>query len=272
MCVCNRKSYIVNYSGSKFATFTSRAWLFMKVNPYFVLLMCWCGFIAGQQVSREQQIDSLKAKLNKDSAWIYRKTIARPYLRLENRRSFIVDERVNFLGVQGGAVLYDRHIISAGYYFLDKRSKEAISSLDNSDGAIRQFSKLSYYVFSYQYILFNKRFVQLNTPIEIGYGTYGGAFLDSAQTVSGNFDGTFVPAGAGLQLILKPVRWAGVSGSGGYRYVKQDAIRVRFNGWYYSFGVWIDARYLLREFRYYIQKRSYRRNVRELSKQGNWGQ
>ncbi len=243
----------------------------MKVSPYFLLLLCWCGFMAGQELSREQKIDSLRKKLREDSTRIFRNPIARPYLRLENRRSFIVEERVNFLGFQAGAVLYDKHIVSAGYYFLDKRSKDAISSIDNSDGSIRQFSKLSYYVFSYQYILFNKRFIQLNTPLEIGYGNYAGAFLDSSEAVSGNFDGTFVPAGAGLQLILKPLRWAGVSGSGGYRYVKQDAVRVRFNGWYYSFGVWIDARYLLRELRYSLHKRNFRRSVRELSNKGKWG-
>lgn len=215
--------------------------------------------IPAQVKSRTEQLDSLRLKLSKDSAQIYRNTIARPYLRLENRRSFIETEKVSFLGFLAGATLYDRHIVCAGFYFLPKRSADWITP----EPGIRsqKFEKLSYVNFSYQYILLNYRYLQLNTPFEVGYGNYKTEeknLLTLQDTIRA---GNFIPFGLGLQLILKPLRWAGLSASGGYRYVKHDPISLSFNGWYYSFGVWVDARYLFRATRFHYAKKQYRRAI-----------
>ncbi|MGZ8558587.1 MAG: hypothetical protein ACXWWC_09650, partial [Chitinophagaceae bacterium] len=115
--------------------------------------------------------------------------------------------------------------------------------------------------FSYQYVLFNFRYVQLNIPIEVGYGDYNAVITDRLGVVK-EVSGKIAPISYGLQLILKPIKWAGLSASGGYREVKYDeAIRLSFNGWYYSFGVWADARHLIRSFRYMLYKKNYKKEM-----------
>jgi hypothetical protein len=234
----------------------------MKILPYFLLLIT-CRSLFGQQLPAKQQhkLDSLAAKLKKDSAFIYRRTIARPYLRLENRRAFIVSEKVNFLGFLAGANLHERHIVCAGYYFLDRKSRALIPLRDLSGAGTSRFSKFGYFVLSYQYILLNLRYVQLNTPLEAGYGSYA---TDNPTGIAITNAGNFLPLCAGLQLILKPFKFAGVSASGGYRYVRHDLLSISFNGIYYSFGVWVDARYLFRGLRYHLVKQKYRETVRSL--------
>jgi hypothetical protein len=252
----------------KFSIFTAVILTFMKLR-IFLLPVLICGTIYCQNKDNRLKLDSLSIQFKKDSTYIFRRTIAKPYLRLENRRSFLAAEKVNFNGFLAGANLHERHILSAGYYFLDKNSKQPLH-LNKEKTATQQFSRLNYGVFSYQYVLLNGRFLQLNTPIEFGYGHYTASVTDSLNQIEReDVSGNFLPLGAGLQLIYKPIRWSGISVSGGYRYVRHDAISLRFNGWYYSFGLWIDARYLYRWLRYSVYKKRYKDKVELISKQAN---
>jgi hypothetical protein len=236
----------------------------MKAALSFLLLLLG-SCLAAQDAERQNHMrDSLRASFSADSAYIFRNTIAKPYLRLENRRSFIIRENVNFLGFLAGANLHNRHVVSAGMYFLTKSSKDPIALYEDRPGT-QQFSSLNYFVFSYQYILLNYRYVQLNTPLEAGYGNYKAMVSDYQDPeIMHKVTGNFLPFGAGLQLIAKPVRWIGASVSGGYRKVKHDAVNLRFNGWYYSFGLWLDVRYLARQGRYQVAKKHYHKKLAEL--------
>src|SRR4051812_22426783 len=114
--------------------------------------------------------DSLRLKLSRDSARIYRRTIARPYLRLERRNSIVHGYNINLLGFLAGAYLHERHIVAAGFYEVEKQSKQAEVSL--RDGKLQQFASLSVINFCYQYIFLSHRYIQLQWPIEFGYGSY----------------------------------------------------------------------------------------------------
>jgi hypothetical protein len=208
--------------------------------------------VLSQQNNRRVR-DSLVLQLQKDSAHIFRKSIARPYLKVENRNSFLANDHVNFLGFLAGATLYERHIICAGFYSLDKKSRRLIAL--PQDAGKQEFSKLEYVDFAYQYVLINLKYLQLNVPFEVGYGSYVATVSDSLNRNVKNLDGNFVPFGWGLQFIFKPIRWLGLSASGGYREVKQDAIKLSINGWYYSFGIWLDARLIYRELKYSRHKK-----------------
>src|SRR5688572_9843694 len=85
--------------------------------------------------SQEKNIsikDSLRKKLKQDSAYIFRRTFAKPFLKVENRFSFINSEAVNLLGFQVGATMLDRHTVAAGYYFPDPRKKNTIAVLNEN--------------------------------------------------------------------------------------------------------------------------------------------
>ena len=239
----------------------------MSLYRTLVLLLCLMQVGFSQDlVTNKSRLDSLKLKLEQDSIHIYRKTIAKPYLRVESRRSFISEQSIALIGFLAGATLYEKHIFCAGFYASDRRSKESIDLIDNNR-FVNQYLKLNYYNFAYQYILFNMRYMQLNIPLELGYGNYRIRITDSLNRPIRFLSGDFVPLNAGLLCILKPVRWAGISLLGGYRYVRPEnerQIELNFRGWYYSVGIWLDARQLLRNGRYYMNKRRYHREVKTL--------
>lgn len=239
----------------------------MRAYITLLFLVCFMENCYSQEgIIRNSQADSLQTKLATDSAYIFRKTKAKLYLRVENRRSFISQESINLFGFLAGVTLFEKHILCAGYYGMDKRSKKAIDIIDNAR-YVNQYLNLNYYNFAYQYIIFNKRYVQLNAPVEVGLGRYRIRVTDSLDRPIRHLSGDFVPINAGLLCILKPVKWAGISLLGGYRYVRDEQIRqikLNFRGWYYSIGIWIDARQLLRNGNYYLRKRKYHRDLHAL--------
>jgi hypothetical protein len=222
---------------------------------FFVLLTLISVRVTAQQPGLR---DSLARQLMRDSAHIFRVTIVKPYLKVENRNSFLANEHVNLLGFLAGATLYEKHIVSAGYYFLDRGSRHSILLVNEK--ASQQFSKLSYVDFAYQYILLSYRYIQLNLPLEVGYGSYKGTYIDSLGKVT-VIKGNMVPLAAGLQLFIKPIRWLGVSATGGYRQVKHDVNNFRLDGFYYSFGLWVDARHVIRSLHYRSVKRRFHKEA-----------
>jgi hypothetical protein len=101
--------------------------------------------------------------------------------------------------------------------------------------------------------------VQVQMPFEIGVGNAYMKRTDSTATVTVvHGAGRFIPYSAGIQAIGKITGWLGVSITGGYRYVVNDELQLRVNGFYYSYGVWVDARQLFRNYRYSKAKKHYR--------------
>lgn len=204
--------------------------------------------------------DSLRKKLAADSAHIYRKTLAKPYLRLEKRNSFVNATRVDFFGFLAGANLHNRHIVSAGYYVLDVRSRAPVTTSENTGSF--SFRRMSYVNFCYQYIVHNSRYIQIHLPLEAGYGRYralvaGGGTSPSEIVERGNF----IPLACGAQFIVKALKSAGVTLISGYRYAYHDSEYLRFEGFFYALGVWIDARQIYRDVRWHRTKKRYRREV-----------
>ena len=238
----------------------------MRCISSLILLVCWVNISFAQADGlKKQKLDSLSQQLKKDSAHIFRCTLAKPYLRLENRYSFISREPVNLVGFLAGATFLEKHIICAGYYTLNRFTQKSIDLVDDSGIARREYLILNYFIFSYQYVLLNKRFLQINTPFEIGYGLYSTRTTDNLDNYLKKSNGNIVPISAGLQFIFKPVKWAGISCVGGYRHVVQEKnIDLHFKGFYYSFGLWIDARHVIRSVHYHFTKKKYRQAVEQL--------
>lgn len=210
-------------------------------------------------------LDSLQKQLKIDSAFIFRPKVAKPYLRVENKSSFISKEPVNLAGFLAGATFYEKHIFCAGYYILNRRTQKAIELIDENKITTREYLKLNYFVFSYQYILLNKKYLQINTPFEVGYGLYTTRTTDVKDNFITESKGDIIPLSAGLQFIFKPIKWLGISCIGGYRLALQENnTNLNFTGLYYSFGLWVDARYLYRNTLYFNKKRKYKKALAKL--------
>lgn len=234
---------------------------------FLLLSLHFTGF-SQDHTRRLHRIDSLREELRHDSAHIFRFTPWKAYLRVENRRTFVNKEAISLVGGMAGAIYREKHIFCAGYYFLNPASSSNTINIVEENRNFQQYLRqIEYFNLSYQYILFNRRYFQVNLPIEIGYGRYHLDLQDSHFVRIRRIEGDIVPIGAGAQFIFKPVRWAGVSVSGGYRYLKEEEVRrlkLNFKGWYYTLGVWVDARHIYRMLKYSSKKRRFRRQLKAI--------
>jgi len=196
-------------------------------------------------------------KLQADSAKIFRKTEFRLFARAENRNSRIGGRPVDLLGVMIGINIHEHHVIAGGFYFL---SRTSINQRFNFDPISVQLRNLRYYNFSYQPILIQKRYYQINLPLEVGLGRYDLIFFEPGVDAE-PIEGSFIPASIGVQIILKPISWLGISFLGGYRNIPLNESVYNFNGPYYSLGIWVDVRHWYRKGRYYFAKNRFRKQV-----------
>jgi hypothetical protein len=232
------------------------------------LLLAGTGLLlpAQDDPGRKQvRLDSLKQQLRADSSRIFRYRPAKPYLRVENRYSFISQRPVNLVGFMAGATFLEKHILCAGYYILNRYNKESIEIIHANNVMTREYLSFNYFVFSYQYVLLSTRYLQINAPIELGYGLYSTKTTDPLGVFLGKSTGNLIPISGGFQFIVKPLRWVGFSTVGGYRHTIQErSANLDFTGFYYSFGLWVDARHVFRSTRYYLKKRQYSHQVRKI--------
>jgi hypothetical protein len=208
--------------------------------------------------------DSLRQNLTADSIHIFRKRLAKPFLKIENRYSFISNENINLFGIMGGATFIEKHTIFTGYFFLDPRRTTPISFAERGINT-QHYLDMNYFVLGYQYVFISKRYFQVNAPLATGYGTYKVEVTDNYDNPISSKSGNIWPTNAGLQLIIKPLKWIGVSASGGYRYIGNKVnTELVLRGWYYSFGLWLDGRQIYRSARLFNKRRIYRREISRL--------
>lgn len=194
--------------------------------------------------------DSLRIRLHHDSVKIYRHTSTRLFIKLENRYSPIANERLNMLGAMLGATFYERHSFFAGYFFMLKQQVAPFSiSIPFLRPNEQTFLNMHYGLIGYQYSIVKTRFLHINLPFTAGFGKARVEYDTGNGILSYNDD--IMPLSAGLQVILKPLNWLGASVSGGYRYIpQQQHNNLSLHGFYYSFGIWLDGRFISRHLRY----------------------
>src|SRR6218665_1633894 len=124
-------------------------------------LICICmGHVMGQVYGRRKtQVDSLTRKLIADSMYTYRFKKLRPYGNIDNRNSFYRPS--NFTGFQLGAIVNEYHTFGIGFYQLNRatRAKATVNAGYNLRG-------LRYNTLFYEYLLVNKRYLEIDLPFE----------------------------------------------------------------------------------------------------------
>lgn len=224
---------------------------------FFLVLNCFIFSITfSQNKSINLQIDSLTQVFKNDSLKTFRVKKIQHYFNLDNRNSYIKDKPANILGIQFGIIIKDKHIFGIGAYQIIRFiPKETILKLS------KPLDNLRYLTLFYEYNIINKRFFELDIPFEMGFGSY---LLSKANLPDKKFG--FFPFGAGLEIVLKPLKWIGFSSMGGYRYVYEEQKNLSLDGFYYSLGLWIDLQEIIREVKFYgFQKKRYYKAIRKLN-------
>jgi hypothetical protein len=238
----------------------------MRVLFFLITLILINGIFRAQNISHQHNLDSLHFSLMSDSTRIYRFQTIRPTLAIDNRNSFIRKNPVNLNGIQIGVIYKEEYQFGLGFYGLSANSKvKAVSKTTDNNQTINQKLKMNYFTFYYQHVLVDKKHFELDLPLELGIGNFTLERTDSASGANlPSIKSRIVPFGIGLMPIYKPWKWIGISYLLGYRYA--TASHINFSGAYYSFGLWLDLRQIIRDTRYYgFKKRKYRKAVKNLS-------
>ncbi|MBS1645719.1 MAG: hypothetical protein JST67_00120 [Bacteroidetes bacterium] len=211
---------------------------------------------------QKQQVDSLTKKLQTDSAYLYRYKKFRPYFKLDQRNSFIRSAPINVYGWQMGIQIAKRHIAGLGVYIITQKSKKNVDIKTNHIPTDRTLS-LKYADAFYQYIIVHRKYVELHWQIEAGMGQYNILIVDEATNKTMlNKTALFGIVGLGPSIIIKPLKWIGVTAMTGYRFTMEKSTKINFNGLFYGYGVWINLGQIYRDVNFYwIKKRKYKKQV-----------
>lgn len=217
----------------------------------------------GQDSIKQRRIDSLITKLHNDSAHIYRFRKVRPFFSLDNRNSFIKDAPVNVQGIQIGVILKERHTLGFGYYTIRTSAKQNVTTKNEKNISANRTLSLNYLTLFYQYAFIDKRYFELDLPLELGLGGYDVKLTDPAtqRTIVDKKGGTII-IGGGVGITIKPLKWFGITGSAGYRNALDNNPNVNFSGFFYSYGVWVGLGRIYRDVRYCgIKRKKCRRHI-----------
>jgi hypothetical protein len=229
---------------------------------FLLLLFCLPVLLAQNDSIKQRKKDSLRLKLTNDSLHTYRFKKLRPYGNIDNRTSLLRKRPSNFNGYQLGFIVNEYHTFGVGFYRLNSATR-----LNSSVKAGYNLRSLNYNTVFYEYLLVNKKYFEIDLPFELGYGTYKARYSNNVGVdFSRNISSFFVPAGAGVKFVGKPVRWVGISLMAGYRYFIEKNSILDFNDLYFPIGIWVDFREIYRDIKYFgFQKKRYNRAIKSLS-------
>ena len=225
-------------------------------------------YLQAQNYSNNQNnnIDTLKTKLKADSAHTYRFKKLRPYFNLDYRNSFIKDAPINVNGLQLGILIKEKHIIGFGGYMISANSKQKVKTKTDKNIEAYKALELKYLTVFYQYVAIDKRYFQLDFLTEFGLGKFDLKFTDSKTNVLllERSAGMLV-SGVGPIIVIRPFKWIGLTGMLGYRLTFEKNPNLKFSGIYYGYGIWLDIRQIIRNYKYLVIKRNYKRQLERLS-------
>lgn len=191
-------------------------------------------------------------------------------LSLDNRESFVQASAVHVVGVNAGVVLPDhRWRLGVGAYTLSRdyaklyvyQYKNGKRTKKLPDTLTPQLS-LSYLTPNISYVLVQRRWLEVSLPLELGLGRSHYTMTDQNGNTPTDSRGWFVPVEAGVAVLVKPCRWAGVSGSLGYRASVFEAdYKEDFDGMYFSYRLNVFVGAIWRDWHQHQRARHFAREV-----------
>lgn len=236
-----------------------------------IIVLLFLSFFINPFLYSQTPNDSLKLKFQKDSAHTYRFKKLRPWLAIDQRTSRIRNTKgvqkipVTINGLQAGVIIKEKHALGFGFYTMNATSQKPVKISDQNNAITYQELLLKYITLTYEYKIVDTRFFELDVPMEVGLGNYIYNLKDETQSkLLWEEHGPIKLTGGGVQIILKPFRWIGLSGMAGYRITAfNKKTNLNFNGGYYSYGIWIDLRRIYRDIKFYgFIRPKYRKNVK----------
>ena len=181
-------------------------------------------------------------------------------LSLDNRQSFVQASAVHIIGLNAGIMLPNRRWrVGLGGYTLSrsyadlyvyqikngKRTRKVIETLTPQ-------LDLTYFTPNVSYVFFQRRWLEISLPVGFGLGRSHYTQTNQYDQLKIDSRGLFFPVEAGVNVLVKPFRWVGVSGSVGYRKsVLEIDYKEDFDGLYFSYRLNVFVGSIWRDWRAY---------------------
>jgi hypothetical protein len=229
------------------------------------IVLLFGGIVVAQNSQR--QMDTLYAQFKKDSTKIYKIKKILPLLAIDQRTSYINQTKISINGLQLGVAVNEKHNFGLGFYRITDNTRHSRVVGDKTN-KYNQTLNLSYATLFYYYPFFDKRFLEVGVSAEVGAGYYN---VDVTNATTGkSIKGYPKPnlsmgvGGAGLSITFKPLVWIGFNVMGGYRYILDPNSNLNLNGAYFSWGVIMNTRRILQDFKYLKKKRTLHKEVKKI--------
>lgn len=236
-----------------------------------LLILLVADLRAQTPLTKQQKLDSLKAKFTTDSTNMNRKRKFSLLAGFDTRNSFVSAEKkisVKLQGVKAGVKINGCHNLAIGYYSVINLPKKQIT---DENGVVYDLQlNMSYGTLFYEYVLLNTKRWEIGIPVEIGGGNYHTTATDTAGKKYKPFADTARTGislfGAGLDVSFKIFQWLGFNATGGYRLVGgAEPQGMNFNGVFYSVGFEIYFGRLYKMAKFGLKRRTYRNNVKKIN-------
>jgi hypothetical protein len=222
---------------------------------------------SARALAKKAKLDSLQARLKKDSAWIYRFRKVFPLVAIDQRNSFLWTSRtkntpVNIWGAKAGVTLFERHNLGIGGYSLENSSSHQ-RSRDNV--TINENLTFKYATAFYEYSFIDIKRWEIGIPIEAGVGQYiMKGTVQNTEEILPTRKGIVFPMGTAIDIYYKPTRWLGINVMGGYRYVLNNTSRLNLSDWFYSVGAAVYIRQIVQDTKFLVKKREYKKEKEKI--------
>jgi hypothetical protein len=183
-------------------------------------------------------------------------------LVLDNRNSFVQASAVRIIGLNVGVVPRGKpYRLGLGAYTLRRNYTDLYTYTGKGKNrklkdTLTPALSLTYFTPNFAYTFFQRRYIELSVPVDVGLGRSHYTITDENGKVTTDSKGLFIPAEIGVGVLLKPTRWVGISGAAGYRVsLKEIDYKEDFNGWYYSYRLNLFVGNIWHDWRAYRQRR-----------------
>jgi hypothetical protein len=216
---------------------------------YLMLLTSSC--LQAQKQNHEQFI--------KDSIKIMQVKLVRPQFKLDNRVTWYKMQTLAITGFDAGVLLKDKLRLTLGYYRLSDDLNAFRKTIDSND--VGRLIKINYGTLNTEFIYKNTRFISLGMPLELGFGHSDLKFKDfTNDKIYNRQSGFLAVAQFGMSATFKPIRSIGLKGIVGYRKTIFNQVKeFNFDGIFFSLGLNLDVREIIKDIKMYNLKKRYRR-------------
>jgi hypothetical protein len=220
--------------------------------PFLILFIVLPGY-AQKKMTRKRFIE--------DSIKIVKPKLVRPQFRLDNRMTFLNDQKLSVTGIDAGVLLKEKLRVTLGYYRVSDKLTSLSKTIDNVD-YVGQYD-LNYGSLNLEFNYKNTRFFSFGAPLELGIGGNELKYIIKDTNVeTEKQSGLIAMAYFGASGTFKPIRWVGLKMALGYRKTLFNQVKnLPFEGFYTSVGLSLDVREVIKDVRMYKLKKRYRKDA-----------